>query len=103
MQIDTNTIKESTLRIGKSVTFKLIVIFILILALLIPASMVKSLIIERKARKHGVVSEISDKWGREQTIIGPVISIPYKEYYENEDGKRHLRSFSHTKQQSRLP
>jgi inner membrane protein len=88
MQIDTNTIKESTSKIGRSVTFKLIVIFILILALLIPASMVKSLIIEREARKQGVVNEISDKWGREQTVTGPIISIPYKEYFENEEGKK---------------
>lgn len=57
----TNAIKETTKKIGSSVTFKLIIICLLILVLLIPTSMVTSLIHERKCRKQGVIDEINYK------------------------------------------
>ena len=77
-----NAIKETAKRIGSSATFKLITICALILVLLIPTSMVTSLIHERKGRKQGVIDEINYKWGRAQTVTGPVISIPYLKYIE---------------------
>ena len=57
----TNAIKETTKKIGSSVTFNLIIICLLILVLLIPTSMVTSLIHERKGRKQGVIDEINYK------------------------------------------
>ena len=83
----TDAIRETTRRIGRSATFKLVTICLLILILLIPASMVKSLIYERQGRKEGVIDEINEKWGEAQTIIGPVISIPYLEHFKDEKGK----------------
>ena len=50
--------------------------------------MIKSLIRERENRKQEVIKEISSKWGHEQTIVGPIISIPYKRYFEDKDGKK---------------
>ena len=66
---------------------KVIIIFILILALLIPLAMIQSIINERNYRKEGVISEISSKWGGAQTISGPVITIPYKWHYVDSDGQ----------------
>lgn len=71
-----------------AVSFKVVLIAILILLLLIPIVMVQSLIHERKARQAGVISEIASKWGQTQTIIGPLISIPYIDYFEDEAGNR---------------
>lgn len=71
-----------------SVNFKIFVIAMLVIGLLIPTSMVKSLIYEREMRQRGVVGEISSKWGNAQTITGPLLTIPYKEYYTNEKGQR---------------
>ena len=82
-----DAIKETTRRIGRSATFKLMMICTLILLLLIPASMVKSLIWERDSRKQGVINEINHKWGRAQTLIGPVLSVPYLVHMENKKGK----------------
>lgn len=77
-----NNPKKSALSaIGNSVSFKIITIFLLILALLIPSSMIKSLIREREYRKRDVINEISSKWGHAQTITGPIVTIPYKKYY----------------------
>ncbi|MCF8069709.1 MAG: cell envelope integrity protein CreD [Desulfobacterales bacterium] len=74
--------------IKNSVSFKILSIFILILILLIPSSMVQSLIREREYRSRDVISEISSKWGRSQTLAGPVISIPYKKYFEDKNGEK---------------
>ena len=83
----TDAIKETAKRIGSSTTFKLITICALILVLLIPTSMVTSLIHERKGRKQGVIDEINYKWGKAQTVTGPVISVPYLKHIESKDGK----------------
>jgi inner membrane protein len=64
--------------------FKIITIVFIILILLIPASMINSLIKEREQRKQEVIAEIGSQWGSEQTIVGPIISIPYKKYYTDE-------------------
>lgn len=80
-------IKETTSKIGRSTTFKLVTIFILVLVLLIPASMIRSLIRERDYRKSDVINEISQKWGEAQTISGPVISIPYIQNVAAKNGK----------------
>lgn len=70
-----------------SVTLKLFVIGILILLLLIPAAMVTSLIQERESIRDEAVREVSAKWGADQTIAGPVISVPYRSTRLNEEGK----------------
>lgn len=82
-----DAIKETTRRIGRSATFKLVTICGLILVLLIPASMVKSLIWERDNRKQGVINEINHKWGEAQTLIGPLLSVPYLVHLEDQKGK----------------
>lgn len=69
-----------------SVTLKLVTIGILVLILLIPSSMILKLINERTDRMHEAVSEVSSKWGNNQTITGPVISIPYKAIVKSEKG-----------------
>ena len=73
--------------VSRSVTLKIISIGILILLLLIPASMIQSLIRERQARRYEVISEITRKWGASQTITGPFITVPFKEFYKDSDGE----------------
>ena len=60
---------------------------ILILLLLIPTGMIRSLIREREQRQQEAVFEISSKWGNTQTITGPIITIPYYSYYKDQDDK----------------
>ncbi|MFZ4398611.1 MAG: cell envelope integrity protein CreD [Bacteroidales bacterium] len=71
----------------RSIGLKLVSIGFLILILLIPASMLKSLISERQNMRNGAIAEINSKWGGNQTIGGPVITIPYKSFIKKEDGK----------------
>jgi len=53
------------------------IIGFLILVMLIPAAMLYNLVSEREHRQDEVVKEISDKWATAQTVVGPVIAIPY--------------------------
>jgi len=71
----------------QSITIRLFTIGILILLLLIPVTMVESLIREREFRQQEAITEVSSKWGEQQTITGLVLTIPYKTYekvYEKE-------------------
>lgn len=61
----------------RSLTFRAIVVGILVLLLLIPLSMVQDLIGERAERKSEAEAEISQTWGGPQTLIGPFIDVPY--------------------------
>ncbi|HNR95041.1 MAG TPA: cell envelope integrity protein CreD [Kiritimatiellia bacterium] len=74
-------------RLKDSVTVKIIIIGFLVLGLLIPAAMVRSLIREREHRRAAVVREISSKWGATQHITGPVLTVPYIEEVRAEKGK----------------
>ncbi|MBN1268484.1 MAG: cell envelope integrity protein CreD [Kiritimatiellae bacterium] len=73
-------------RISASTSFKVITIGLLILILLIPAGMVRSLIREREKRQADVVREISSKWGDAQTVSGPILTLPVKHVMKGEKG-----------------
>jgi inner membrane protein len=53
-----------------NVYFKLSVIVIIGLLLLIPAMMVKNLIVQKESIHQDAITEVSSKWGGKQTIVG---------------------------------
>lgn len=57
---------------------KMTTIGLLALLLLIPLALISSLLEERKERRNQAVTNITSGWGREQVIIGPILSVPYK-------------------------
>ncbi|MDL2297299.1 cell envelope integrity protein CreD, partial [Bacteroidales bacterium OttesenSCG-928-C03] len=61
----------------ESITFKAMIVGILILIMFLPNNMVQELIYERQGRSREAVYEISEKWSLAQQITGPVLSIPY--------------------------
>ena len=63
-----------------SITMRIFTIGILILLLLIPVSMVESLIREREYRLESAINEVSAKWGDPQTITGLIVTLPYYTY-----------------------
>lgn len=64
--------------VRNSITLRIVTIGILILLLLIPVSMVEGLIQERSWRQQEAEEEISAKWGKPQTLVGPILSVPYE-------------------------
>ncbi len=71
--------------IKRSVTLKLLSIFILMMLLMIPMSFVKSLIREREKLKQEAINEVSDKWANEQYVYGPVLTIPLQKQVVEDD------------------
>jgi inner membrane protein len=61
-----------------STILKMALIAILALLLLIPISMVESVLQERLQRRDAAIRDITSTWGKEQVIMGPVLIIPYK-------------------------
>jgi len=71
--------KDTFSRITNSTSFKFVVIGFLSLLLLIPVGQIRSLIMERQERSISAALEVSEKWGLDQTITGPFLTIPLKE------------------------
>jgi inner membrane protein len=58
--------------------------------------MLTSLIYERQQLHDGAIEEISSKWGRDQIIGGPVLTIPYWAERKNEKGgTEYIKQFAH--------
>jgi inner membrane protein len=73
-----NTENSSTTQPQMQLIIKSAFIFLLFLGLIIPQFMIEGLIHERQALQQNVESDISSSWGGPQTIIGPVLAIPYR-------------------------
>ncbi len=82
-------------KLHSSVAFKAVFISFLVILLLIPMAMVKSVISERSHLYRSASSEISGLWGGKQLLVGPVLSIPYVEQSGEISGWRYNSKFKH--------
>ena len=78
------TIKKTGNFIRNSATIKVASIALIVLVLLIPSSLISSLMKERESRRASVVQEINQKWGESQAITGPFFTVPYRSYQGEE-------------------
>ncbi|MGV3665553.1 MAG: cell envelope integrity protein CreD [Leptospira bouyouniensis] len=60
-----------------SVNIRLLILGVMVILFIIPLSMVGSLIEERNQSRLDAVSEVGQKWSQNQTLLGPVLVIPY--------------------------
>tara|TARA_R110002020_G_scaffold444471_2_gene656114 strand:- start:150 stop:1481 length:1332 start_codon:yes stop_codon:yes gene_type:complete len=68
--------------ISRSTSLKLLVIGFIALLLLIPQALITDLIDERQTRLQETENEVTNKWSRAQTVIGPYLALPYHAYRE---------------------
>ena len=73
----------------QTITFKLVTVGVTYFILLIPLSMVKSVIREREQTDQQVETEIMEQWGGPQIISGPILHFPVYYYTQDKDG--HIR------------
>jgi inner membrane protein len=71
-----------------AISIKIFIIFFLVILLLIPMEMIRSVMNERKTRQDEALTEISSKWGTSQVVMGPVVTIPYIRYDLNDKQER---------------
>ncbi|MFH0846085.1 MAG: cell envelope integrity protein CreD [Patescibacteria group bacterium] len=74
-------------KIFQSTTLRVVLVGILALLLLIPVGMIKSVIFDRENNRDLAIQDITSKWGGEQTIAGPVLTVPY-DLYRTVDGRQ---------------
>lgn len=77
--------KESTN--NNNILIKAIITGVLILVMLIPTFYVQSLVSEREQRQKEVVTEVTNKWSKQQTFTTPYIYITYQNQEKNDAGK----------------
>jgi hypothetical protein len=61
-----------------STIIKLIGVGLLVLLLLIPLGMITGVLNDRLMRRNEAVADVTSSWGKEQSVIGPVLGIPYQ-------------------------
>ncbi len=81
--------------IKTSVSIKLLSIGLLIAILLIPNSMIKTLITERQASQFEAVREVSEKWAEPLELVGPVLTIPFERQYMANDTQLTSKHYAH--------
>ncbi len=79
--------EKLSIKIRNSITLKLFTITLLMLLLMIPSSMITSIITEREGLNKHAVEEVSSKWAADQLITGPILTIPLEYEYEEKDEK----------------
>ena len=90
-----NSLQKINHWISTSITVKLFSIGILILVLLIPLAMIQDLIREREQLGKEAREEVSEIWGRSQTITGPVLSVPYYRYFKEDKKVERVIEYAH--------
>ena len=66
---------------------RLVAMGALTLLLLLPIEWISALITERMLRRAEAIAEVSGKWGRTQTVLGPVLSVPYEHRWVEQRAK----------------
>ena len=71
-----------------AVIIKVSAIAFLTLVLLIPMEMISSLVRERQNRQIEAITEVSSKWGNQQKLTGPILTVPYQTFEFDKDSKK---------------
>lgn len=77
-----------------SLVLKIVLIAFLILLSFIPMSMIRGLINEREMTANAAAQEVQQKWSKSQTLIGPILTIPYFTRTKKERTKRDISIIS---------
>ncbi len=72
-------LEEKTKAINWQITLKVITIGFIALVLMIPRVMIEEVIHERETTAESAKQEVMQKWSLNQTLRGPVLTIPYLE------------------------
>ena len=81
--------------IKNSTTFRVLFIGFLILMLLIPMGMVESVIFERSHLYRQATNEITNSWGKEQLLVGPILTLPFVKTFSDNAGWSYDSRYQH--------
>ncbi|MFI2742660.1 cell envelope integrity protein CreD [Zhouia sp. PK063] len=75
-----NEQKKTSNWFTSTITGRMLVIAVLLLAFFIPLTSIQHLINERSDRQKETIKTINEKWGNDVTIYGPILKVPYKTF-----------------------
>ncbi len=81
-----NLLSSERRPLRESMIWRMLVVGVLMLLLMIPLAMVRSLIFERQQRRNEVVHEVASTWGNSQTVGGPLLTVPFRVHGKDEKG-----------------
>jgi len=84
-----NNMTTITQKLKQSATLKIIVILFVALLLMIPIMSIRDLIRERSGLKAQIENDISKAYGQNQTLIAPVLKIPFEQLLVDKEGKEY--------------
>ncbi|WP_273454431.1 cell envelope integrity protein CreD [Nevskia ramosa] len=74
-------------KLGTSPGARLLLIAMLLLVLMIPATMIRGVVQERELRRDVAVADVIASWGGRQNVIGPILRVPYVRRISGRDDK----------------
>ncbi|MDH5693510.1 MAG: cell envelope integrity protein CreD [Gammaproteobacteria bacterium] len=78
---------------NKKFTYKVGIILFLMLMLLIPLKMIHGVVDERTAYRSEAQQAIAQSWTGSQKVLGPVLVVPYTEYYKKREWDSNLKAY----------
>ncbi|MGH9411473.1 MAG: inner membrane CreD family protein, partial [Vicinamibacterales bacterium] len=75
--MNTDSIEAAVRTVRTSHLLRLAGVAVLALVLLIPIVLIDGIVGEREARRAAAVDEVSQQWGGDQRLFGPVMVVPY--------------------------
>lgn len=60
---------------------RVIMLFVLVVLFQVPIFALDGLVRERQQRRDSAVEEVASKWGGQQSVIGPMLVVPYTTYW----------------------
>ncbi len=82
------------MKYSNSLVVKILMVCVLALAMLIPLEMIKARVYERQNNADATSRDISDEWGRAQTVAGPRLVFEYVVSETDAAGKPKIREVS---------
>ena len=64
---------------------RILIVTCLIIVLQIPTVMLQGLVSDRQSLRQEAISNITSKWGVQQTVIGPRLIVPYMQQVQSDD------------------
>lgn len=80
----------------QSVMARMFVMCLLFLGLMVPLALTADVIRDRTQRRQEVVDDISRIWGQPQTLVGPMLTVPYRYVTRDEHGDAVPREVTRT-------
>ncbi|MFC4307496.1 cell envelope integrity protein CreD [Steroidobacter flavus] len=80
------------MRILESATFKAVLIGVIVLLLLIPLEMLRSVVTERLGLREQAYQKVAEGWGGDLTVGGPMLVVPMERKVVVDNKERLLRS-----------